>query len=453
MKRWFSATLALSLCTGTFAAETPAPKTAPYQFCVVPDKGIYPADWNITGLRINLSRVVNKDVSGLDIGLFNHSDNEAGLQLSLGTSDCRDIYGLQFTLLHCDTLDAYGVQFSGLTVESEDIRGLQLTPFLAWAQNVRGFQIAGLASEAQLSSIDTNTCSDTYGLQLAGLSCKADHLNGAQLALWQSEADNVRGLQTGGLFAEAADTTGIQLSAIYTKCADLHGIQAGPAVARAQGNAKNAVQLSGIFAEANSTTNSLQAAGLIALSSNASTRSIQIGGLGCESEQGSGLQLGGTFVRSDDYRGAQLTCGAALSGDLQGLQVGPLLAQARGNASNSLQASLLVSECVNAERSMQLGGLVSRTRGKADRAIQLAGINSEATAINGLQLAGGWNVVTDELSGTQASLLFNRASKVKGAQIGLINYCTRLQGLQLGLINIQATPEKRHVWPLLQVAF
>ena len=89
--------------------------------------------------------------------------------------------------------------------------------------------------------------------------------------------------------------------------------------------------------------------------------------------------------------------------------------------------------------------------GQAD-GIQIGGVSTMAGAHNGLQVAGIWNFVFEDIRGVQAALFYNHARYVKGVQIGLFNHCERLDGVQIGLFN--TVKESRFsTCPLLRVDF
>jgi len=62
--------------------------------------------------------------------------------------------------------------------------------------------------------------------------------------------------------------------------------------------------------------------------------------------------------------------------------------------------------------------------------------NIDKYFVKGLQIAGFVNSTKGFLEGTQVSFLLNKATNVKGKQIGLINVCDTLEGKQIGFLNI-----------------
>jgi hypothetical protein len=69
--------------------------------------------------------------------------------------------------------------------------------------------------------------------------------------------------------------------------------------------------------------------------------------------------------------------------------------------------------------------------------LQLAGVSNQALdTVKGAQVAGFINTAEGQVSGLQLAALNNRASKLKGVQIGLVNQADTSEGASIGLINI-----------------
>lgn len=69
--------------------------------------------------------------------------------------------------------------------------------------------------------------------------------------------------------------------------------------------------------------------------------------------------------------------------------------------------------------------------------LQFAGISNQALdTVKGVQLAGFINTAESQVSGLQLSALNNRAHKLKGVQIGLVNIADTSKGASIGLLNI-----------------
>jgi hypothetical protein len=64
------------------------------------------------------------------------------------------------------------------------------------------------------------------------------------------------------------------------------------------------------------------------------------------------------------------------------------------------------------------------------------GLNVVRGDVRGLQLAGLGNVIGGGVNGLQLAPVFNGASSIDGAQIGLVNAAGKVSGVQVGLVNI-----------------
>lgn len=110
-----------------------------------------------------------------------------------------------------------------------------------------------------------------------------------------------------------------------------------------------------------------------------------------------GVELGPLFAEASDITGVQVGGGVAFGdSDIRGVQVGGMRAYGTDDVTG-----------------IQIGGL------RADG----------AGNVSGLQIAGG----------------LNRAKRVRGVQLGLVNWCDDLSGTQIGLINIS----KNHKFPFI----
>lgn len=145
-----------------------------------------------------------------------------------------------------------------------------------------------------------------------------------------------------------------------------------------------------------------------------------------------GLQLGVLGIGARHYaRGLQLSPGFALATELRGMQLTGVLSMARTFV-----------------RGAQLSGGVSHA-GEALRGLQAAGVASHARTVAGAQLALGASLATTRAQGLQVGAVawarsldgvqigaLALARDVRGAQIGALNVAAgRVRGLQLGLVN------------------
>lgn len=87
-------------------------------------------------------------------------------------------------------------------------------------------------------------------------------------------------------------------------------------------------------------------------------------------------------------------------------------------------------------RYVQFAGVFNLVGGTVT-GLQLAGVSNQALdTVKGAQIAGFSNTAEGQVSGLQLSTLNNRAHKLKGVQIGLVNQADTSEGVSIGLINI-----------------
>jgi hypothetical protein len=83
-----------------------------------------------------------------------------------------------------------------------------------------------------------------------------------------------------------------------------------------------------------------------------------------------------------------------------------------------------------------IAGFANITNG-VSKGFQVAGFgNIQNNDYQGSQIAGATNIATGHLDGSQISALFNYGRKVRGSQIGLINYADSLGGVPIGLFSV-----------------
>ena len=121
---------------------------------------VFSADTSVTGVRLNLLLGVNRDVTGLDIGIAANrtTGDQVGFQFAPYNEVSGDLTGVEF-----------GIFFSD--VEGEVV-GLQLTVIANYAGGGTGAQISALYNRTE----------KFRGLQL-GLFNVADEMEGLQLGL------------------------------------------------------------------------------------------------------------------------------------------------------------------------------------------------------------------------------------------------------------------------------
>jgi hypothetical protein len=108
-----------------------------------------------------------------------------------------------------------------------------------------------------------------------------------------------------------------------------------------------------------------------------------------------------------------------------------------GNSSSKLSGAGLLNLTLRDSRGTHLAGLGNATIGKQEGAHVAGLFNFSTQDSRGAQVAGLTNVTVGNFNGGQVSGLLNFTLKeVKGAQVsGFLNYATKIKGAQIGLIN------------------
>lgn len=122
---------------------------------------------------------------------------------------------------------------------------------------------------------------------------------------------------------------------------------------------------------------------------------------------------------------------------VDGLQAAGVVNIVRGRVTG-LQGAGVYNLSVGKVTGGQLAGVVNTTINTLD-GLQGAGvINSAIKNVTGAQLAGVVNLAIRDVNGFQAAGVVNAcAGNMRGVQIsGVVNYATRLRGAQIGLVNI-----------------
>ena len=116
-------------------------QSRPIQISLVTPIQIFPERYSITGVRLNLLYGRNVSVTGLDVGLVNHTTTGKfkGLQYGLvGLADS-DFAGWQDCVVNVTNGKFEGFQY-GLVNYAENMNGLQLG-FVNYARTAKGLQI------------------------------------------------------------------------------------------------------------------------------------------------------------------------------------------------------------------------------------------------------------------------------------------------------------------------
>lgn len=103
---------------------------------------------------------------------------------------------------------------------------------------------------------------------------------------------------------------------------------------------------------------------------------------------------------------------------------------------NGLQISGITNLTKGNSNGLIISGITNLNSEKS-KGLHLAGINNYSNdEMIGAQISGIANVAGNSMNGAQIGLTNTVRGKLKGAQVGLINYSDSLKGTQVGLINI-----------------
>lgn len=350
------------------------------------------------------------------------------LLLVLATSRVFSTMPLEKSISHISTPFQLGVDESHYLYPKEyGVHGLRLNCYFVENRYMHGLDLGFW-----------NVSEDASGVQLAVYRNETYDFGGIQLAVWNAETRNVGGIQIATVSTDADDVSGVQLTGLLGKVREVSGIQIGGLSAVAESEADKGW------------TKGVQAGLFEARSENLS--GVQLGGVFTESSwNANGVQLGLLFTESRYTRGIQLGGLAARSKETTGIQFGGLMAKSKIKAEGVLQGAMILAETGDLNGCLQLAGVAANVIGSAD-GVQAGLISTMAGSLDGLEIAGIWNFVFENVHGAQIGLLYNHARYVRGVQIGLFNHCERLDGVQIGLLN--TVKEARFsTCPLLRVDF
>ena len=172
------------LVAGTATAESPRP----VQLSLWDPLQLVESERSVTGFRMSLLRVANRDVTGLDVsGLIGSTlGTQRGVQLGVWSVVKGDLVGAQLVL--------------GGVVEGR-MRGLQLGAG-SFADDSVGVQIGAANSAKQVLGLQLGLAVNTVdergrGLQAGAVWNRAKRLSGLQFGLIRNQADELVGVQTG----------------------------------------------------------------------------------------------------------------------------------------------------------------------------------------------------------------------------------------------------------------
>jgi hypothetical protein len=118
-----------------------AEETRPIQLSLVTPVQIFPEEYRITGVRLNLLYGRNAAVSGLDLGLVNHTTTgeSVGLQYGLVGVNDSDFLGWQDCVVNITNGNFEGFQY-GIVNYAGHMSGFQLG-LVNYARTAKGLQI------------------------------------------------------------------------------------------------------------------------------------------------------------------------------------------------------------------------------------------------------------------------------------------------------------------------
>jgi hypothetical protein len=126
MKRKYSPLLGLTIFILIFISTPVLAESKPIQLAFFTPVQIFPENDTISGVRINLLYGRNASVTGLDLGLVNHTT--AGLSK-----------GIQYGAVVLADSDFIGIQFSWVNVTRGNFEGFQIG-FINFAKTMNGLQ-------------------------------------------------------------------------------------------------------------------------------------------------------------------------------------------------------------------------------------------------------------------------------------------------------------------------
>ena len=151
----------------------------------------------------------------------------------------------------------------------------------------------------------------------------------------------------------------------------------------------------------------------------------------------SGLQAAGVFNMAGGKVSGLQVAGAFNEGldSIGGVQAAGAVNVAAGRFAG-LQVAGAVNEAGLGFVGVQIAGAVNRGAQRFD-GVQIAGaVNAAAGRFAGLQVAGAVNNCADTLRGVQVSGFLNRASVLKGVQIGILNMADTSEGYSIALLDL-----------------
>ena len=229
-----------------------AQEWTPFQLSIFKSVQLFPAGYDVNGIRTNLFYGRNSSITGLDFG-FGYNDvmydflgAQAGLINNIGGSFGgiqlspfwnwvnKDFLGVQIAPIGINAIMGCG---TGIQVAAanmiEKLNGLQLAFYMNTGQ-VKGIQIAGIANGVWGTSTTVgniqyirggNDPNPIMGIEIAGAINQATTVKGLQVAGLYNKVITLGGLQLSA-FNVADKVTGTQIG-IINYCEDMYGLQFG----------------------------------------------------------------------------------------------------------------------------------------------------------------------------------------------------------------------------------
>jgi len=208
--------LILALCVP--ALRVMAEGTTPLQLSIWSPLQVFPSDWDVTGLRCGGIYSRNRQVYGVDVGLFNSADAASG-GLQLGLGNLVSALGFGFVIFDPATSPVLGLESGGKPPRSElraGYTGLQLSLLSNHADDMVGLQLAGICNRAIMMS----------GFQFS-LGNECFRGRGWQGGLLNEAHREFGGIQTGGVNTCGRVMRGLQVGGVNICDGEMHGLQIG----------------------------------------------------------------------------------------------------------------------------------------------------------------------------------------------------------------------------------
>lgn len=412
------------------------------------------------GLAVPAGAAVGLTVGQVGVSLGN-APRLTGLRLNLSDRDVERVLGVNLTLLQPGPNPAAGYAGVGIGlvgIRARTVSGLCVAGVAVTAsQDLRGLAIGGVGAKAPrvvgiaggLGVVKVRERLD--GIAVAGWRVRVrGHTRGAALSLGLTQAGTLTGLAIGGgttadgarglvvgLVGAGAEgrVRGIVLGGIGAGAGqDAHGVVLGGIGAGAGGSASGLV-LGGVGAGAGEAFTGIVGAG-VGAGAGGNAAGIIVGGVGAGAGgNATGIVVGGVGAGAGSHATGLLVggVGAGAGQDLTGIG----LSLVAVGAGTDLRGVAVAGLGVCAGRDLRglaasLGGIGAR---ESIRGVALAGLAVAAPHVTGLTSGALNGVVVDRISLEEFVHVRRVNQDCTGVAVGLFNYTPRLRGVQLGLLN------------------